>query len=139
MSWFFKQIVSMQWFLWELLVCDGFLYILFLLKLFLVWKGVMCMFGGHVKMCEFCGYAFWNLKVYKRKNLSEPSIYNYLWEMEEVKCNGKDTAQNISSKIMYQLNMFQRLQKSVKYALEKTEGTNRNKNTVFIIIHYLTK
>lgn len=59
--------------------------------------------------------------------------------MEEVKCNGKDTAQNISSKIMYQLNMFQRLQKSVKYALEKTEGTNRNKNTVFIIIHYLTK
>ena len=81
----------------ELLVCDSFLYRLFLLKLFfsmkrgyvcvweackivwvlwvcflkyklfLIWKGVMCMFGGRVKMCKFCRYAFWNLKVYKQK------------------------------------------------------------------------
>ena len=75
-------IVSVQWFLcdgfsYELLVCDGFLYILFLLKLFLVWKGVMYMFGRRVKMCEFCGYAFWNLKVYKRKNVSDTSVSHY--------------------------------------------------------------
>ena len=84
-----------------------FLCILFLLELFLVWKGVMCMFekrvsfegmlfnviikvisslvlkgvmgvfGGWVKMCEFCGYAFWNLKVYKRKNTPGSSISHY--------------------------------------------------------------
>ena len=33
-------------FSYELFVCGGFLCILFILKLFLVWKGVMCMFGG---------------------------------------------------------------------------------------------
>ena len=65
-------------FLYGLLVCDGFSYELsvcdgffrycqyamvfyvdcFLLNYFLVWKGVMCMFEGRVKMCECCGYAF---------------------------------------------------------------------------------
>ena len=34
----------------------AFLFKLFLLKLFLVLKGVMRMFEEHVKMCEFCGY-----------------------------------------------------------------------------------
>ena len=43
-------------FSYELLVCDGFLYILLFLKLFLVWKRVMWMFERLVKMCEFFGY-----------------------------------------------------------------------------------
>ena len=38
----------------------------------------MCMFGGRVKMCEFCGYAFRNLKVYKRKNVPGYPISHYL-------------------------------------------------------------
>ena len=29
-----------------------------LLKLIISMKGVMCMLGGWVKVCEFCGYAF---------------------------------------------------------------------------------
>ena len=119
----FMRIVSMWWFLWELLVCDSFLCrllvcddclcdgfwyrllvcdglsyrwlicdgflciflvcdaflcVLLLLKLFLVWKGVMCIFGGRVKMCEFRGYAFRNLKVYKRKNVPVYPISHYL-------------------------------------------------------------
>ena len=105
--WFFVWFFSMRWFLYifllkyfklfliwkgvmcmfrglydgflsNLLVCNGFLYrllvcvsffietismwwflcILQLLKIFLVWKGVMCMFGKRVKICEFCRYAF---------------------------------------------------------------------------------
>ena len=60
---FFIQIVGMRWFLcdgfsYELFVCDDFLYILFLLKLFLVRKGVICIFERRVKMCEFCRYVF---------------------------------------------------------------------------------
>ena len=45
--------------------------------IFLVWKGVMGMFRGWVKMREFCGYSFWNLKVYKRKNVPGDSISQY--------------------------------------------------------------
>ena len=37
----------------------------------------MGMFGGCVKMCEFCGYAFWYLKVYKRKNAPDDPISHY--------------------------------------------------------------
>ena len=29
----------------------------------------MCMFGGRVKMCEFCGYAFWKSKTIQAKNV----------------------------------------------------------------------
>ena len=36
------------------------------------------MFGGRLKMCEFCGYAFRNLKVYKRKNVPGYPISHYL-------------------------------------------------------------
>ena len=66
MRWFFIRIVSMLWFFIHIdcivvfhTNCSYvmiFLYILFLLKLLLVWKGVMCLFGSRVKMCEFCGY-----------------------------------------------------------------------------------
>ena len=45
--------------------------------IFLVLKGVMGVFGEWVKMCEFCGYAFWNLKVYKQKNAPGSSISHY--------------------------------------------------------------
>ena len=44
---------------------------------FLVLKGVMGVFGRWVKMSEFCGYGFWNLKVYKRKNAPGSSISHY--------------------------------------------------------------
>ena len=65
-------------FLCIFLVCYGFLCVLLLLKSFLVWKGVMCMFGGRVKMCEFCGCASRNLKVCKRKNVPGYPISHYL-------------------------------------------------------------
>ena len=98
MWWFFYA------YCWYVMV---FLFIIFLLELFLVWKGVMCMSGGlvsfagmffnviinviiflvlkgvmgvfvgWVEMCEYCGYAFWNLKVYKRKNAPGSSISYY--------------------------------------------------------------
>ena len=57
-----KKLSHDDGFLCRLLVCDGFFYRLLLLKLFLVWRGVMCMFGGRVKMCEFCAYAFLKCK-----------------------------------------------------------------------------
>ena len=44
--------------------------------IFLVWKRVMGMFRGWVK-CVFCGYSFWNLKVYKQKNVPGDSISHY--------------------------------------------------------------
>ena len=40
----------------------------------------MGMFERWVKMCEFCGYAFWNLEVYKRKNAPGSSILHYYYE-----------------------------------------------------------
>ena len=50
-----KIIVSMkrvmQWF---------FMHIVTFKRLLLVWKGVMCMFGGWGKICEICKYAFLN-------------------------------------------------------------------------------
>ena len=43
-------------FMWGLY--DGFLYRLLLLKLIFSMKRYMCIFGGWVKMYEFCVYAF---------------------------------------------------------------------------------
>ena len=94
-------------FLCILLVCDGFIILIVSFKItfsmkggylyvwkcvsfagmffnviinviiFLVLKGVMGVFVGWVEMCEYCGYAFWNLKVYKRKNAPGSSISYY--------------------------------------------------------------
>ena len=44
---------------------------------FLEWKGVMVMLWGRVTMCEVCKYAFWNLKVYKRKDAPDRPITYY--------------------------------------------------------------
>ena len=38
----------------------------------------MCMFGGWLKMCQFCGYAFQSLKVYKQKNWVRTIYYTLL-------------------------------------------------------------
>ena len=37
----------------------------------------MGMFERWVKICEFCGYAFWNLKVDKQKNAPGSCISKY--------------------------------------------------------------
>ena len=43
-----------------------------------MWKGVMGMCGGWGKMCRICTYGFWNLKVYKWKNVLGYPITHYL-------------------------------------------------------------
>ena len=50
-------------------VCLGFVRLL--LKIMLVWKGVMCMFGGWGKMCGICVLfkVVKNVKVYKWKTV----------------------------------------------------------------------
>ena len=50
----------------------------------MLWKWVMCMFGGSVKMCEFYGYAFWNLKVYKQKNVSGQWFFMHIISFKNI-------------------------------------------------------
>ena len=40
------------------------------------------MFGGWGKMCRIYMYAFWNLKVYKQKNVPGNPIYHYIMKKQ---------------------------------------------------------
>ena len=77
----FKIIFSMKGgylYFWKCVSFAGmFFNVIINVIIFLVLKGVMGVFVGWVEMCEYCGYAFWNLKVYKRKNAPGSSISYY--------------------------------------------------------------
>ena len=77
----FKIISSMKGgylYVWKCVSFAGmFFNVIINVIIFLVLKGVMGVFVGWVEMCEYCGYAFWNLKVYKRKNAPGSSISYY--------------------------------------------------------------
>ena len=77
----FKIIFSMKGgylYVWKCVSFAGmFFNVIINVIIFLVLKGVMGVFVGWVEMCEYCGYAFWNLKVYKRKNAPGSSISYY--------------------------------------------------------------
>ena len=77
----FKIIFSMKGgylYVWKCVSFAGmFFNVIINIIIFLVLKGVMGVFVGWVEMCEYCGYAFWNLKVYKRKNAPGSSISYY--------------------------------------------------------------
>ena len=77
----FKIIFSMKGgylYVWKCVSFAGmFFNVIINVIIFLVLKGVMGVFVGWVKTCEYCGYAFWNLKVYKRKNAPGSSISYY--------------------------------------------------------------
>ena len=46
----------------------------------------MGLFGGWLKMCEFCRYAFWNLEVYKQKNVPGDPISHYYHYETRILC-----------------------------------------------------
>ena len=80
----------------------------------------MGVFGGWVKMCEFCGYFFWNLKVYKRKNTPGPSISHY-W----------------SCKLKFKLFFLLNFQRYCYYYFQKTTFPTEKRRALCNIIAFL--
>ena len=92
-------------------------------------KGVIGVFGGWVKMCEFCVYDFWSLKVYKQKNCVRTVYYTLI--MSEL-APSSDVSQN-PYRIIFDFWI------SVKFLIQKNCYNSRTTNDIDIKLGPVTK